>query len=527
MDKSLGDPRVVLVDGNEADRAEVAAALRAAGVNVLATVADSASALAAVDAYQPNIAVIDVALPHAIELATEMRQRCGESIRIIALASPESPNRAAAFVEVGARSYVLKHKRTEVINAVRAVAVGSGLMAAEISDSVLQEVRRLQDDERSKRGELEQLVGDLKEMSITDWLTGLRNRLYLTDRLQGEVDRALRHDRSVALMTVVMESPESVVAIRGQHGLERALRQLADVMTGLLRNEDVVCRTGDAEFVMLLPESDAEGSWFVAERIREASRNLVDTADVALSIGIASLPEHADTVDTLLQTAEKAVYTAQGEGENKTVISGELSGARPTDGRSGRLKTIDMLVRLLALRDPALADRSRRIAELSVGIGMRLHLDTAELEHLRVAALVHDLGKVGVPDVILHKPGPLDEREWEAIKEHREKGVDLVSGVVPIAVHEAMRSATEQFDGSGHPLGLVGEQIPILARILQVADAFTAMTESRPFRSSLTGEDAISELREHSGSQFDPRVVAAIVDHAEMLGMLSVPVERF
>ncbi|NNF65672.1 MAG: diguanylate cyclase [Acidimicrobiia bacterium] len=519
MDKSLGEPRVVLVDGNEADRAEVGAALRAAGIAVVATVADSEAALEAATAYEPNIILIDVALADAIWLATEIRSRLGDSIRVIALVAPEHPDRAADLVTVGARAYVLKHKRNEVINSIRAVAAGSGLMATEVSDSVLEEVRRLQDDERMMRGELEQLVGDLKEMSITDWLTGLRNRLYLVDRLQGEVDRALRHDRSVALMMVVIESPEAVVSIRGQNGLERALRQLSDVMTGLLRNEDVVCRTGDAEFAMLLPESDAEGAWFVAERIREAAGNLVDTADVPLSIGIASIPEHADSVDTLMQTSEKAVYAAQGEGENKTVISGERTGARPTDGRSGRLRTIDMLVRLLALRDPALAERSRRIAELAVSVGMRLHLDTAELEHLRVAALVHDLGKVGVPDAILHKPGPLDELEWHAIREHRAQGVDLVAGVVPLSVHEAMRSATERFDGSGHPLGLVGEQIPKLARILQVADAYTAMTESRPFRQSLSPEEALLELRANGGRQFDPVVVDAIINHAETFGV--------
>jgi HD-GYP domain-containing protein (c-di-GMP phosphodiesterase class II) len=165
------------------------------------------------------------------------------------------------------------------------------------------------------------------------------------------------------------------------------------------------------------------------------------------------------------------------------------------------------------MRVPYLAEHSVRVAELAPILGGGMGLSVARLGRLRLAALLHDVGMLGVPDSILIKPGPLDGAEWDVVRDHPQNGHDLVADAVHVEVADAVLCHHERMDGTGYPRGLAGGEIPLLARILLVADAFDAMTMPRSYQRPLGTADALAELRRNAGSQFDEQVVEVLAEH--------------
>jgi HD-GYP domain-containing protein (c-di-GMP phosphodiesterase class II) len=175
--------------------------------------------------------------------------------------------------------------------------------------------------------------------------------------------------------------------------------------------------------------------------------------------------------------------------------------------------TVDVLADVLGLRDGTTGDHSDRVADIAERLGERLGLDPRELRDLDYAARVHDIGKVGVPDTVLQKPGPLDPHERAVVESHSVLGADLVARIPGLGrVARIVRHHHERFDGSGYPDGLRGRDIPLAARILAVADAYAAMTEDRPYRRARPRFEVDRELRECAGKQFDPYVVQSLRD---------------
>jgi HD-GYP domain-containing protein (c-di-GMP phosphodiesterase class II) len=166
------------------------------------------------------------------------------------------------------------------------------------------------------------------------------------------------------------------------------------------------------------------------------------------------------------------------------------------------------LMRTLAEREPGLRDHVEDVSALALAMGRALGLESLELEDMRLAAELHDVGKLAIPDAILHKPGPLDEHEWDFMRQHTVIGQRILTGAPALtAVGMIVRSTHERWDGSGYPDGLAGEDIPLTARIIAICDAFSAITSDRPYRAASTEEQAIAELRRCAGGQFDPRLV--------------------
>jgi putative nucleotidyltransferase with HDIG domain len=237
-----------------------------------------------------------------------------------------------------------------------------------------------------------------------------------------------------------------------------------------------------------------------------------------VSVGVASLPAHADSAADLVRAADSAMYHAKALGRNRSVVFSRARAAtRIEQAKSAQRADAAFLGSVLALaaafdaRDSSTHQHSRMVARHAVGIAGTLGLDGDRLEEIRVAGLLHDIGKIGVPDAVLQKPGPLSSEEWAEMRRHPEIGARILTHPALADTREWVLCHHERPDGRGYPRGLTGDAIPLEAKILAVADAYEAMTADRPYRRALGSDIARAELIAGRGSQFDPEVVDAFL----------------
>ncbi|MGH8934688.1 MAG: diguanylate cyclase [Acidimicrobiia bacterium] len=516
--------RVLLVDDEAAARSALASVLVAAGIEVVGEASTGREAVELAAVSQPTVAVVDVSLPdmEGAEAARLLREGA-HRVEVIASAAYSEIERVAEMVGVGASSYVVKNRPEEVLGAVRAVQIGSGLLSAEASRPVLDEVARLYERERTRNEELEHVVVQLQALSVTDWLTGLKNHGYFFDRLSEELARARRFERPLAVVLADLDDFKAVNDAHGHAAGDAVLRMVGEVLRTHLRAVDIACRVGGEEFGLLMPDTSAEGAVRVAERVREAvhRRRVPGVGTITVSLGVAVFPDHALDRDDLMQSADNALYLAKRQGKNCTVLlDRHLVEVEPLERlpHEAAGPVVRALLAALRMRAPHLAARSERLAELARSFGTKLGLSALELEQLRLAAALHDVGMLGVPDTILHKPGPLTEDEWRLMQTHPEDGYSLIVDAVHPDVAQAVVSHHERADGSGYPRGLQADEIPLLGRALIVIDAYQAMTTERPYERTFTPEAALTELRRHVGTQFDEPMVEAMVATAMEAG---------
>ena len=333
----------------------------------------------------------------------------------------------------------------------------------------------------------------LVQVSRTDPLTGSLNRRGFEERVQAELGDSLRTGNALALVLLDLDNFKAVNDLHGHPAGDELLCWVVDRITITVRPRDPVGRLGGDEFAVLAPGLTRGGAEALGERIRS-----VLAERVAVTTGVACFPVDGADPDELQKRADSHLYQ-QKHGLTTSFAAGrrELSWA-------------STLARAVDARMASPSEHSATVARYAAGIAQRLGWGGADLAYLRVAAMLHDVGKVSLPDQILRKPGPLDDREYEEVKLHPVVGADFVNrvdGLSPIAVW--VRHSHEHFDGTGYPDGLAGEDIPLASRILLVADAFDAMTTDRPYRPAMSCEDALVELQRNAGRQFDPRCVRA------------------
>lgn len=508
---------MLLVDSDPVARSAAASVLSAAGFEIVGQAATGEEALSLAREAEPTVAVIDATLPGMgpVTTARRLREESGRRLEVVATTSFEDVARVGGMVSAGAGAYVVKGKPADLTGAVRAVAVGSGLLSAEASRPVLEEVQRLYERERVRNEELEQMVSRLQALSVTDSLTGLKNHGYFFDRLSEELERARRYQRPLALVICDIDGFKSVNDAYGHAAGDTALRILGDVFRTQLREVDIACRVGGEEFGFVLPETDAQGGLRAAERIRAAvaAQRIPGVGAITVSLGVAVHPDHAQERDELIEAADTALYQAKHEGKDCSRLAGQsampvqVMRARPTTG-----PVVGALLSALRMRAPRLAEHSVRVASVATSVGEQMGLSVARVGRLRLASLLHDVGMLGVPDTILAKPGPLDPGEWEVIRAHPQNGYELIAEAVHADVAEAVLTHHERIDGSGYPAGLSGTDIPELGRIVLLADAFDAMTNARPYQRAMDPLEALSEMRKNAGTQFDERGVEALAE---------------
>ena len=370
-----------------------------------------------------------------------------------------------------------------------------------------------------QRNRIDRLVHRLTDAARTDPLTGLLNRRGFEEAFDLELERARRSNRPLSVVAGDLDGFKLVNDRLGHHAGDEALQALANDMSKWKRRIDVVARIGGEEFALLLPDTDERGAFLVAERLRRAvQRTFSDRPlPITISFGIASWPDHGDETELLLRAADKALYAAKDLGRDRSVIySAEVAGMLAAGGRSAergemQLATVIGLAEALDIRDTGTARHSQTVGRYARLMAEELGLPPDHAERVRVAGVLHDVGKIGISDRVLTKPGPLDEGEWEEMRTHPEIAVRLLSRPEFTDLCSWIVAHHERLDGNGYPKGIEGDDIPLEARILAVADAYEAMTADRVYRPALGEEAARAELQAGSGTQFDAYVVGAFL----------------
>ena len=363
------------------------------------------------------------------------------------------------------------------------------------------------------------IVRSLRAMrlALTDPLTGLGNHRHFHERLERELRYAQERRLQLTLCLVDVDDFKRINDRFGHPGGDRILSQLAT----RLRQTGEAFRLGGDEFALLLPGYDEEAGLTTASAVVEriAALELDQFGSITVSAGLATSPQHAADRDELIRLADSALYWAKEYGKNRVrayradvIELAELKRLASGPDRAARFRAAASLARAVDARDVYTGSHSQRVAELAARTARRLGLDDEEVELTRLAASLHDLGKLAVPEEILRKPGPLTEPERLVLERHPQIGFRMLEslGVDPVA--DWVLHHHERWDGSGYPDGLPGECIPLGARIIFVADAYDAMTSERVYRRRVAPQEAIAELERCAGTQFDPEIVGALAD---------------
>src|SRR3954453_17808623 len=370
------------------------------------------------------------------------------------------------------------------------------------------------------RERVDRLIARLADAARTDALTGLLNRRGFQELMEVETERALRSSRPLAILVGDLDHFKHLNDRYGHAAGDEALRRFAEIASAASRRIDAVARIGGEEFALLLPETEQHAAYLLAERLRRAVKEPGAARDGELptvSFGVASFPSHAADAAALMHAADQALYAAKAMGRDRSVIynpevlANVLGGTLEPVAGNEHLSAVLVLAETLDLRDSGTASHSQTVGRLAALIAGALGFAADRVERIRLAGKLPDIGKIGIPDWILHKPGPLDESEWAEIRKHPEMGARIAASAKLGDISEWILCHHERVDGCGYPGGLPAGEIPVEARILAVADAYEAMTAERVYKRAMRASEAEAELRRQSGTQFDAAVVDALL----------------
>ncbi len=382
--------------------------------------------------------------------------------------------------------------------------------------------------------DLSQALASALQAATTDRLTQVANRPTVLAALFAEVDRAARYGHPLSIAFVDIDHFKMVNDTYGHEAGDIVLQGIAKVFRENTRKSDLVARYGGEEFVFVFPETTVDEATVVAEKVRllvmkERFTGAAEQCIVSVSIGIVGGQGQHLRVDQMLRDADAAMYSAKALGRNQTFVFADVDddSARiprapiSSEGRT-RAAEVGELARhaaeaaLAAIVDPLPhygGKPSSMIAAIAVQMARELDQPEKEVQRVRIASLLHDIGKVAIPQQIFEKPGPLSAEEWDSVAQHPRIGQVIIDEVATVRdAGSIILHHHERFSGHGYPYGLRGSEIPLGARIVAIADAYDAMVHDRPYRAAIGHAAAIDELRRHSQLQFDPDLVALFCD---------------
>ena len=415
-----------------------------------------------------------------------------------------------------------------------------------------------------------------QEQAITDGLTGVKTHRFFMEALSAEWKRSTRAGRAFALVLMDLDRFKFVNDFYGHLEGDLVLQRVGHILEANCRRSDVVARYGGDEFVILMPETSMEQARQLASKLRGwvCADSLLREKNVSASFGIACYPLHGSSPQELIQVADASMYLSKHQGGNAvstadhfdpgeakkwkkdvleaylgvtlkrlfstgpeafeeiyqrlkqfteslaaTEAGNGLTAAPPLPDSAGPqalpqavLDTVTSLAFAIDAKDHYTQGHSQKVSAYAALIAESMDMSEAEIEEIRLGALLHDIGKVGIPEHILNKSGPLNPEEWETMKSHVVFGARILEPLTPLArIREMVHHHHEYFDGSGYPHALRAEQIPFGARIIAVADAYDTITSDRTYKKGRSAAEALAELERCANAQFDARIVEVFV----------------
>jgi diguanylate cyclase (GGDEF)-like protein len=409
-----------------------------------------------------------------------------------------------------------------------AIALGAALVAGCVAWRIgVVAMRRMESRMAAERAQFEALAHE-------DSLTGLPNKRAFDTRLDTELRRAAREYYPVAIVVLDLDRFKQINDTWGHAVGDEALVKLAHHIEAELRAGDICGRLGGDEFVLALVRADAHSAERVLGRLRQALEAVtVGPAGehLAFSAGIAEFPRHAAGRETLLRCADTALYWGKANGRGRATIfspdddAGDVrskAGGEEAVRRRGLLTTLQALAKAVDAKNRFTVGHSERVATYAVTLARSFGFAEERLDAIRQAALLHDVGKIGIRETILTKEGPLNLEEMEEMQRHSELGRAMLSGAGMPELARWVNHLHERFDGDGYPYGLAGREIPVESRILHVADALDQMVRPSVLRRDRPLREALAELSYCSGSRVDPEIAARAIDLVQS-GELKVP----
>jgi diguanylate cyclase (GGDEF)-like protein/putative nucleotidyltransferase with HDIG domain len=413
-----------------------------------------------------------------------------------------------------------------------------------------------------------------QEQAITDGLTGVKTHRFFMEALSAEWKRSTRAGRAFALVLMDLDRFKFVNDFYGHLEGDLVLQRVGQILETNCRRSDVVARYGGDEFVILMPETSMEQARQLASKLRGwvSADPLLREKNISASFGIACYPLHGSSPQELIQVADASMYLSKHQGGNAvstadhfdpneakkwkrdvleaylgvtlkrlfatgpeafeeiyqrlkqfteslaSTETGTMPPAAPEQNVGPQtlpqavLDTVTSLAFAIDAKDHYTQGHSQKVSAYAALIAEAMNMSDVEVEEIRLGAVLHDIGKVGIPEQILNKSGPLNPEEWEMMKSHVVFGAKILEPLTPLArIREMVLHHHEFFDGSGYPDALSGEHIPLGARIVAVADAYDTITSDRTYKKGRAASDALSELERCANAQFDARIVEIFV----------------
>ncbi len=498
--------KVLAIDDSRADISLLKSHLRKMGLTVLSA-EDALAGIEIAFNKQPDVILLDVMMPGIDGFEACKRLKADTrttAIPVIFVSGKEQSCDKIAGLDLGAIDYITK-------------PYDPGELRARI-ESVIRTL---------------ELQEELFSLAVTDELTGLANRRRFFDVLEGEILKARMEGTCLSLMMLDSDHFKKVNDTYGHLAGDDVLRQIGRILRENVYPLDTPARYGGEEFAVIMPKTTYSQVTQAAERLRrkidqwqwKIDENLIS---ITVSIGVAYNKSY--DMRELVNHADQALYMAKKEGRNQTVCWDQIDTSQrlqssqtdeyhelqlkinslAADLRSQFLETISAFLKTMEVKDPYIALHSKNVQVYATAIADQMDISDELKQRLESAALLHDIGKVGIPDEILQKTDPLTDDDKQIIEDHVIAGTDILK---PIGMFSEelpiIRQHHERFNGAGYPNGLEGKAICIGARIMAVADVFDAITSKRPYRSALPLEEAIREITDRGQSQFDPEVVEA------------------
>ncbi|MBD3419903.1 MAG: diguanylate cyclase [Chitinivibrionales bacterium] len=474
-----------------------------------------------------DVILLDLALSeiHGVAGFHDFFDQASE-IPIVVLANRDDDEMAIRAIKMGAQDYLVKGKinnsliQRAIKYAIERHRINSELRFALASEKVLME-------------ELDRKNKELVELSITDGLTGLYNHRFIQERFDFEFKRARRYDAPLACLLMDIDHFKAVNDTHGHQFGDFVLKEIAGIIKDRSREVDICGRYGGEEF-MVIANLNAAGAMQFASKLHAAieSHEYTErdvTIHCTVSIGIAEYRNDVTAKQELIERSDTALYWAKRDGRNLIRLWKEIAVEEKSDVdqfsieglkdefmrlssemRATYMESTDALVKAIDAKDHYTQEHSKNVSDQAVLLAEGMDLDEGEVEIIRYAGLLHDIGKIGISQDVLTKREQLSEEEFAILRKHPVIGANILKDVrflekeIPIILHHH-----EHYDGSGYPHGLKGREIPVGARILAVVDAYDAMTTERGYRQRMSHQEALAELHNGSGTQFAPDAVEA------------------